>query len=294
VSSPDRLQQANSLLNIGIWLGALIGPALAGLVVAGAGAGWAVVADAGSYAVSGVCLALLRVGWSRREGPSEHVFSEMATGWREFRSRTWLWAIVGQTGLWFMWVYAPFLTLGAVEARSRLGGAGVWGGILTSWGVGMTVATLATVRLRPARPLRVAELAFLAWILPVVALAGRAPVWLIAVAAFLGGCGQGVFAPLWDTTLQQTIPADVLSRVSAYDWLGSFGLLALGYVVVGPLARLITARGVLLLGAGIFAVVTALVLALPSATDPGPYLIPPSGPADQDPESAAATLEQPG
>jgi MFS family permease len=58
--SPGRLQQANALISLSRSASWVTGPALAGLIVAGAGPGWAFAIDAGTVVVSSVSLALLR------------------------------------------------------------------------------------------------------------------------------------------------------------------------------------------------------------------------------------------
>jgi hypothetical protein len=56
---------------------------------------------------------------------------------------------------------------------------------------------------------------------PLIAgLALAAPLPVLAVAGLLGGL-QASLEVLWNTSLQQHVPAEVLSRVSAYGCLGS-------------------------------------------------------------------------
>ena len=55
----------------------------------------------------------------------------------------------------------------------------------------------------------------------------------------------------WETALVRHIPPNALSRVSAYDWMGSLALLPLGYAIAGPLASALGAQHVLLVGSGI-------------------------------------------
>ena len=88
------------------------------------------------------------------------------------------------------------------------------------------------------------------FVFPLVALALRAPVGVVALGAAVGGAGLAAFGALWDTTMQREIPIDLLSRVSAYDWFGSVVALPLGYAVVGPLASAIGLRQTLWLAAG--------------------------------------------
>jgi hypothetical protein len=58
-----------------------------------------------------------------------------------------------------------------------------------------------------------------------------------------------VFNALWETTLQQHVPAEALSRVSAYDYLGSGIANPLGLAIFGPIAATIGIHRTLLLAA---------------------------------------------
>jgi hypothetical protein len=77
----------------------------------------------------------------------------------------------------------------------------------------------------------------LAFALPMVLLGLRAPLWAVIAGSFLCGAAFDVFGVLWETTMQRTIPAAALSRVSSYDWLGSLLLGPLGLLAAGPLAE---------------------------------------------------------
>ena len=59
----------------------------------------------------------------------------------------------------------------------------------------------------------------------------------VLVLAFAAGLGIETFGVLWDTTMQQEIPQDRLSRVYSYDALGSFALIPLGLALAGPSPR---------------------------------------------------------
>ena len=48
---------------------------------------------------------------------------------------------------------------------------------------------------------------------------------------------------LWDTTMQQQIPEEKLSRVYSYDMLGSIALVPVGLAVIGPVADAFGTRG---------------------------------------------------
>ncbi|HUY21401.1 MAG TPA: MFS transporter [Acidimicrobiales bacterium] len=265
VSPAGQLQQANVLNGMAEWSGRLLGPALAGVIVATAGAGWAVAVDAASYLVSAACLAGLRVGWSGTDH-GEPFLSQLRTGWQAFSSRTWLWAIVAQFSSYGFFVFAPFFVLGAVVARQSLGGAAAWGTVLALQGLGSVLASLVMLRVRPHRPLLVSELVLITYALPILMLATRAPLAAVAATAFVSGAGFGVFGPLWDTTMQRELPPVVLSRASAYDWFGSMVFLPVGYALTGTMAGVFGVDGSLYLAAGWLLVTIAVVVALPGVT----------------------------
>ena len=53
----------------------------------------------------------------------------------------------------------------------------------------------------------------------------------------LAGTGIALFDVWWQTALAQRVPPHMLSRVTAYDWMGSLALLPIGYVLAGPLGE---------------------------------------------------------
>jgi hypothetical protein len=86
---------------------------------------------------------------------------------------------------------------------------------------------------------------------------------LLAAAALLGGGQASLGELLWSTTLQQHLRAEMLSRVSAYGWLGALLFVPLGYAVVGPVAARIGVDATLWVGAVWVIVSTAALLTVP-------------------------------
>ena len=187
-------------------------------------------------------------------------FSELAAGWREFRSRTWLWAIVLQFSVMLGVVVGSFSVLGPVVADEELGGAAAWGLVLTANAVGLVAGGLLGLRWRPRRMLLVATLAIFLMPGTLVALGFPLPLLAIVGAAFVGGFGIEIFGLLWNTTMQQEIPPRLLSRVYSYDALGSFVLVPVGLAAAGPVAELIGVRATLWGAAAIAVGVTLAVL----------------------------------
>lgn len=87
---------------------------------------------------------------------------------------------------------------------------------------------------------------------------------LLVVSACVAGIGMDLFGITWDTALQQHIPVDRLSRVSAYDVLGSIVAVPVGQVAAGPLVALFDLRSVLLGCGVVYLTVAVAVLVVPS------------------------------
>jgi predicted MFS family arabinose efflux permease len=262
VVSPGRLQQANALRGIASGAGEIVGPPIAGALVATVGSGWAIGADAGTFGVSVLFLARLRP-LAREAIPVQSFLHDLHEGWREFRSRDWLVAGVAAAGIGNM-CFAAFVVLGAAISKDELGGAGAWALILSAFSIGNLVGGLVALRIRPRRPFFTAFLVYMPFAVPVALLALHAPAPAIAVGACVSGLGLLLGNALWETTLQQQVSPSVLSRVVAYDWFGSLAFQPLGFAIVGPLAEGIGKSPTLWLSAGAMLTVTAWAALLPS------------------------------
>jgi predicted MFS family arabinose efflux permease len=262
IVSEGRLQQANALRGIASAVGEIVGPLIAGALVATVGSGWAIGADAGTFGFSVVFLAQLKPA-ARAALPVQSFLRDLHDGWREFRSRDWLVAGVAAAGIGNM-ALAVFFVLGAAIAKADLGGAGAWALILSAFSVGNLLGGIVALRIRPRRPFFAAFLAYTPFAIPVVLLALHMPAPAIAVGACLAGLGLLLGNALWETTLQQQVPPGVLSRVVAYDWFGSLAFQPVGFAIVGPLAEGIGKSPTLWLSAAAMLSVTTWALSLPS------------------------------
>jgi MFS family permease len=156
--------------------------------------------------------------------------------------------------------YAPWYALAPVIARDHYGGAAVFGVLESVAGGGAVLGSLVGLRWRPARPMLVGLLLTLFWPLQSILFALLAPEAVVIVLAVVAGYGFSLFGIWWETALARHIPARALSRVSAYDWMGSLALLPLGFAFAGPLAGAFGTR--LVLGVGAVLALIMLVLAL--------------------------------
>jgi MFS family permease len=258
---PARLlQQANALLRLGRNGAVIVGGALAGLVVGATSPATGIAVDAATFFLGAIVIGAMTLPASLRMEGSNFV-SDLALGWREFASRTWLWVIVLQFGLVNAAVQGSENVLGPAVAKGHLHGATGWGVLLSAQAVGLVAGGLLLLRLRPRRLLLVATLGFLLTVPFLFGLAVPLPFVLVAALAFLAGIGNETFGVLWDTTMQQEIPQDRLSRVYSYDALGSFALIPVGLAAAGPVAELVGTRATLV-GTGVISLVVTLAVLL--------------------------------
>jgi MFS family permease len=282
---PARLQEANALLTFSRWMGKVAGPALAGVLLALGSPGSALAADAATFAVSAACLLGVRAPGVRAAGESESFLAELRHGWREFSSRSWLIGVVFSAATTNAIFFPAFQVLGPTISQESLGGSSSWALIAALWGVGGLLGGLVALNIRPRRPLLVSEGFILFFPLPLVLLAIPSTTAVIAVGGLVAGATISLAEILYDTACAEHVPQEALSRVIAYDWLGSLALEPIGLLLVGPIAAGIGIPTTLWLGAAAMFFCLLAVLAIPSvrrlervATEPA--ATPPPRPLD--------------
>ena len=278
VAPRDQLGNANALYGLATSATRIAGPVLGGLLIALTGPGVVVAADAASYAVSVLALSLIRVPAARAASAGtgagnpgagnpvvrRTLWRDMAEGWAEFRSRTWLWAMTVQFAFFNLITWAPWMLLGPVMGRAYLGGAAVWGAIMGVQGAGAITAGLLSLGRRPRRPIVVATIGTFCYALPDVPMALHASAVWVAAAAFCCGAGSAVFSTFYGTTLQQQVPPELLARVSALSIFPAYGIGVIGYAIDGPLAAAFGPAAIFGVGAVYGLLSSAAVLTLRS------------------------------
>lgn len=258
----DQLGQANGIIRVGRNTAQIAGSAVGGLIVGVLGPGYGLAIDAASFALA----AAFRLGMRfppRPPAPSGGVLRQLREGWHEFSSRRWLWVIVMQFAIVVAITTATTSVLGPLVAHAHLGGARGWGLILAAYAAGSVLGGLLMIPFRPARMLLAATLAVPGVSLLLFALAGPSLLPLVALAALIAGTCLQVFGVNWATTMQQQIPPSALSRVSAYDALGSLALAPIGTLLAGPLAASFGAPAILATGGATIVVISGAVLLIP-------------------------------
>jgi MFS family permease len=256
----DMIQDARALSELTNNLALLVGPALGTILVLGVGAGEAFALDAATFLGSAVMLVRVHPRPRGEAPPPEPVLKELRAGWREVRSRRWVWVTIACFTGALLCVYAQWYALAPVIARDNYGGTGVFGVLESVVGVGAVAGALLGVKWRPQRPLRAGLMLIIVWPLQDIVFALSSPLAVVLPFAFATGFGFSLFGVWWETALARHIPPHAISRVSAYDWMGSLALLPLGFVIAGPLAGAFGARNVLGVGSAIGFVLLLLAL----------------------------------
>jgi len=260
-----HLQSANALVGFASNVGFAVGAGVAGILVSTAGPGWAILADAISFAVAGtLVLGLARLAHARTrtgtgtgtdddEEESPSALQLMRQGWGEFKSRTWLVALVAGFAVYNMSFEGYLAVLAPLQMDQRHSGASSMGLMMFAWGAGSVAGVFVSMRIRPARPLVTAVAAsgvMCAWIVAT----SFAEMWVLVPLAFAAGVCLDVFVVLWMTTFQSHVPSEALSRVGSFDAFGSNVLVPVGLLVAGPLADA-TSAATALLAAGMLGLV---------------------------------------
>jgi MFS family permease len=263
------LTEASALSRLAMNGGQMGGSAIAGLVVAATGPGWALaICGLGMLGTVPVLLSLRanpaaghRSGQANTEPPARPgMLRELRDGWAEFRSRTWLWVTVAEYATVMMAWYGAFQVLGPAVARAHLGGPAAWGAITASESVGLIVGGLVALRFQPRRPMLFVALIGALIAIPTLSLAALWPLPLICLCAFGVGIALEMMMVVWTVTMATNIPPGMLARVSSYDMLGTIMAMPAGALAAGPVAAVIGVSTTQYVAVALILVASALAL----------------------------------
>ncbi|MFI5911682.1 MFS transporter [Dactylosporangium sp. NPDC051541] len=259
-------QRANGVLKIADAVTQLGGPVLAGVLVVAAGAGPVYAVDAGTFLISGVCLALIRPAPATTARAAATLLRDLRRGWTEFRARTWMWSVIL---LWMgfgLCAFGPYIPLASQLISARLG-AEAYGWTIAALGTGTMLGGFVAIRFRAEHPLAAGAVALIGFVAVPLTVALAAPLPILIAGHITGGAAIAFWSVQWATSVQTLVPADVLNRVTAYEVAGSVSGIAAGQALAGPVTAVIAPRDVLLAAAAVtVAVIAALLIIRPTRT----------------------------
>lgn len=242
----DQLEAANTALALAWQIPTVIGPAIAGAIVAAWGAPWALAVDASTFSF----MAWMLFGTPRIERFARVESATEASGVRSLLEYPAVVVAVALT-LAFYFSYGPLEAALPVFARGALGAdAGGYGLLWSALGVGTLLGSLGTARLVRASSLRaILALITLAWGLAQLALGFSPSLGFAMACMFLGGIIWGPYTALEMTLLQRVVPRDLHGRVFGARSALIVPAAPLGTALGGALLGVIPASTVIVVGA---------------------------------------------
>jgi MFS family permease len=288
-----QLREGNALLNVAFTAGAAIGPALGGLVVAGAGVETALLADAASFICVAVLLAASRRLPTPASEPGERGWSvRLRRGLTYVRERPGLRRLLGAQAVAFVF-FATVIPIEVAFAKDTLDAGDLgYGLLLASWGAGMVIGSLVFTGLGrvPLPTLLVVSTLAIGGAYLGMAIAPSLAV--ACVASALGGTGNGIQWVALVTAVQELTRATYQARVLALLEASASAMPGVGFLLGGVIAAVLSPRASFAVaGAGVILVLVIAVARLRGVEwqpeleqgPPGPLQVPLQAPTTQAP-----------
>lgn len=255
---PNAIALNSSLVN-----GArLVGPSLAGVLIALVGEGWCFLADAISYLAVIASLLAMQVTLRPRQAHISHVGQETVEGFRyafgfaPIRTLLLLLGLVSFMGM-------PYTVLLPIFAADILAGGPYTLGFLSgASGVGALIGALYLASRQTVLGLgRLIVLATSAFGIGLIGLGLSHSLWLSLLMMLVAGFGMMVQMAASNTILQTIVEEDKRGRVMSFYSMAFFGMAPLGSLFAGSMAKVIGAPGTVEIG-GIACILGAMLFAM--------------------------------
>lgn len=249
--SRERVVDAFALTNPTRELAILLGPPLAGILIATVGPGYVYAFDAVTYAMLAVFLGLIHIPKVSAVARRESIWSSIFEGFAYVRSRRLIWQLMSLD--FSAQFFAAYKVVLPTIARDILGvGAAGYGFLVAAPAAGAILGSAAVFRMRGFRHTGWLILgSTMAYALCAIALAG-APIFGVALVAVtcIGFC-DAVAATLRQVVVQIDTPDRLRGRVTSAYQMVSRGGPSLGQAQIGALAASLGAPLALTLGAAV-------------------------------------------
>jgi MFS family permease len=235
----DRLQQANAINGLMKNSGIILGAASAGYLIDAFGAAITLGLDALSFLISGFLVFSLRHLTPIIKDSKNTMFDDLIHGWQVFTSFRWI--VIGVISFSFIamcWAAAENV-LGPLIALDHFQGARSWSLVITAESIGLLVGAFIGIKIRVKYPVRFLQISTITITFYIFSLAKPQSLGVIALCAFLFGVVLDLWGTLWYTLLHRKVPQDALSRVSAFDSLGSLIFKPIGLAIAAPLSTVL-------------------------------------------------------
>jgi MFS family permease len=265
---PDRLlPEGNAWRAVTARVGAILGPALGGAMVALIGSEWTFLITAAFFVVGTVLLIPIQETDFERTLTENTFVRELREGLSAVRRMPWVMWIIIMASLQLMIVVGAEVVLLPVVTREEFGGNFVYAAASVAAGLGGGIAALIWAKIKVPRPGLWSVLSWMLFSLSLLVLVFPVHPWLVIGVYFIVGLSTEPFGVYWPTAIQREVPRELQARVFSVDHMGSLALMPLGMALVGPITEWVGMTEFLIF-AVIFHVVTCLiVLFVPGVID---------------------------
>jgi MFS family permease len=242
VENRGDLSNAIAINSSMVNLARLVGPSLAGLVIAATNEGWCFLIDGVSYIAVIASLLLMRVHVDALKRSAASMLDQLKEGWTyvsnfaPIRTILLLFAVISLMGM-------PFVVLMPVFAAQVLhGGPHTLGFLMGALGVGALTSALSLVLRKSVRGLlKMIPIAAAVFGTGLIAFGLSHVLWLSLFLMLFTGFGmmQGLTAS--NTIIQTLVPEDKRGRVMSYYTVAFVGMAPFGSLMAGGLAHAIGA-----------------------------------------------------
>jgi hypothetical protein len=251
------IQRANGLLSASSQACQIAGQVLSGVLVATLGPGFAFAIDAISFLASAL-LVMQVTGVAPSRDAGGRFWQDFRVGWSEILRRRWYCFNLAMHALWNMGT-AAFFVLGPVIMVRHYGGSAAWGITLAGISAGSVAGGIATASVRLRHTAVIANAAGVLAAAPLFLLAFTMPLYVLVIGGAVAYAGAGLLDGVWRSMSQQMLPVDIMSRVTASNWIVSLTAVPLGYGLAGPCASAVGMRPTLEGAAGITVLASVLL-----------------------------------
>ncbi len=230
----------------------LVGPALAGMIVAAVGEGYCFLADGISYIAVIASLLAMRISVAQAREARRRVLHELNDGWRYVTASVPIRSILALLGVMSL-AGMPYMVLMPIFAVKVLhGGAHTLGFLMAATGLGALMGA-ANLALRKTvfglgRRIALADALFGASL--ILFALSRTP-WLSLIILTVTGFGMMQQMAASNTILQTIVADEKRGRVMAFYAVAFTGMAPFGSLLAGTLASRIGAPWTLMLGGGL-------------------------------------------
>ena len=253
VDRREDLPNAIALNSTLVQVARLIGPVVAGWIIAISNEGWCFLVDAVSYVAVIVSLEMMRVAYERPTGARPGMVEQMREGWSYVRSFVPIRNILLLFAMSNLMGFSAMVLLPIFATQVLHGGPHTLGFLTGANGTGAMVAALLMARRKGVLGLeKRIQVAVVVYGVGLLVFGSSHVLWLSLLALVAIGFGMMQTLASSNTVIQTLVPESRRGRVMGYYTVAFVGMLPFGSLLVGALAHRVEAPHTLLLtGSGV-------------------------------------------